>query len=400
MKKLLWLAVFISLIMASPAFAENMFEKMKSSAEAGDAVAQYKLAMEYYNGDYFPKDLKKCAEWCEKSAAQGYAGALMQLGVLYTYGEGVPKDLKKAFELEEKAAVQGYDVAQFGLGGKYIRGEGVARDPKKAVEWLEKAAAQGNLGALNGLALAYYEGKTAGIPKDAVRAYAYFELSIKNGDKKEQTAASMNGLLKTMSKTQADEARKMSKDILDKIENNRKNHIKATPARKVPANVPPPPIVEARGNDNQMKKDIGASVPAGANFTWKPFKMALSNKKIEDLKLLLEKGVDLKFTNQNGENCIFQLTAGVIGGDNDEKSAVMAGMLVEKGAEVNVKNKFGQTALMMAAKYGNVPLMKFLVEKGAEVNARSDKGMTALGYAKNAGQEESVKYLVSVNAAE
>lgn len=394
MKKIyLIFALFIT-VLAVPAFAANMFESMKNAAEGGDAAARYKLAMEYYGGDYFPKDLKKCAEWCEKSALQGYARAQMHMGVLYTYGEGVSKDLKKAFEWEEKAAAQGLDAAQFGLGGKYLRGEGVSVDSKKAVEWLEKAAGQGNLGALNTLALVYSEGKTAGIPKDVVKAYAYFDVYAKNGGNKDAVSASMNDLLKIMSRSQSDEARKISEGVLGKIRNSEKN-------RKSNLSAPPPQL---NPNDiaKPMKKEKTADVnaAAGDNSSWKTLKLTLMNKKVDDLKQILEKGADLKFTDQNGENCLFKLTGGVTGGDNDIKSAEMAGMLIEKGVDVNAKNKFGHTVLMLAAKQGNAPLMKLLIEKGADVNARSDNGTTALGYARKARQEESVKYLVSLSAAE
>jgi len=408
MKKLLYSVTLILAVFMLPAFAANMFEAMKSSAESGDAAAQYKLAMEYYAGEYFTKDLKKCAEWCEKSAAQGYAKAQMQLGVLYTYGEGVPKDLKKGFEWEEKAALQGYAVAQFGVGGKYIRGEGVPVDSKKALEWLGKAAEQGNIGALNTLAIVYQQGNIAGIPKDLVRAYAYFDVFAKSGGNKEVASASMNGLLKAMTGTQPDEARKMSRDMFDKIENNKKNPNKNSPAPsglrisvppppKNPALVPPPPIIAGQKNEAPAKINAGAYAPTAEA---KALKLALMNKNVENLRQLLEKGADLKALDSNGENSLFHLTCGGTGGDNDEKSAVMAAMLVEKGVGVNAKNKFGQTVFMMAAKYGNVPLMKFLVEKGADVNARSDNGSTALGYARKAKREESVNYLVSINAAE
>ena len=45
-------------------------------------------------------------------------------------------------------------------------------------------------------------------------------------------------------------------------------------------------------------------------------------------------------------------------------------MLLEAGADANVANEDGQTALMLAARTGNVAVAKLLVQHGADVNRR------------------------------
>src|SRR2546430_15762922 len=52
--------------------------------------------------------------------------------------------------------------------------------------------------------------------------------------------------------------------------------------------------------------------------------------------------------------------------------------LLEKGADVNAKNKYDDTALIHAAYAGDTDTVVVLLEKGAEVNARDDMGKTAL----------------------
>ena len=59
--------------------------------------------------------------------------------------------------------------------------------------------------------------------------------------------------------------------------------------------------------------------------------------------------------------------------------------LLEKGgAEVNVKDNFGMTALHYAAENGHLEVVKYLLEKGgAEVNVKTNDGKTALDLARN-----------------
>ena len=52
--------------------------------------------------------------------------------------------------------------------------------------------------------------------------------------------------------------------------------------------------------------------------------------------------------------------------------------LVAEGADVNVRDRLGETPLMYAAVVGSLEGMGFLVGKGADVNARNESGATAL----------------------
>jgi ankyrin repeat protein len=52
--------------------------------------------------------------------------------------------------------------------------------------------------------------------------------------------------------------------------------------------------------------------------------------------------------------------------------------LLAKGADVNATNADGYTALMYTASYGNSAMVRFLLDEGANVNARDKSGLTAL----------------------
>jgi ankyrin repeat protein len=45
-------------------------------------------------------------------------------------------------------------------------------------------------------------------------------------------------------------------------------------------------------------------------------------------------------------------------------------LLLEKGADVNAKNKYGRTALIYATERGYTEIVQLLLEKGADVNAK------------------------------
>ncbi len=68
-------------------------------------------------------------------------------------------------------------------------------------------------------------------------------------------------------------------------------------------------------------------------------------------------------------------------------------VLLEAGANVNLRNADGATALGWAANVGELQLVTILVENGADVNAADDNGRTALSIAEDRKDEELIAYL-------
>jgi ankyrin repeat protein len=65
--------------------------------------------------------------------------------------------------------------------------------------------------------------------------------------------------------------------------------------------------------------------------------------------------------------------------------------LLEEGADVNVKDKYGATTLMMASTKGLTEIVKLLMDAGGNVNTSTPNGFTPLIVASQYGYTEIVK---------
>ncbi|NOX93279.1 MAG: sel1 repeat family protein [Gammaproteobacteria bacterium] len=119
------------------------FTVFSGLAKAGDAEAQYNLAMLYRAGKGVEKDLSASFKWFQQAAEQGISDAQYYLAHMYDNGETVEKNLPKAFEWYRKAAEQGQGLAQINLGVIYADGIGVPQNIEQAYLWFHVAAAQG-----------------------------------------------------------------------------------------------------------------------------------------------------------------------------------------------------------------------------------------------------------------
>ena len=99
------------------------------------------------------------------------------------------------------------------------------------------------------------------------------------------------------------------------------------------------------------------------------------------MRLMLEKGADPNRAMKNGTTALM-ITAGrvVRGGGQSEQTLAALSVLVEKGADVNAATPDGSTALHQAVGRGD-DIVKFLVEKGARLDAKDKFGRTPLDIA-------------------
>jgi TPR repeat protein len=148
-------------------------------ADQGDAEAQFKLGVLYYQGKGVPQNYSEALRWYQKSADQGYAKAQYNLSDLYYQGKGVQQDYSEAVRWSRKAADQGYARAQAGLASMYYEGKGVPQDYAESVRWSRKAADQGDAWGQAALASAYYDGR--GVPQDYTESVRWSRKAAEQG---------------------------------------------------------------------------------------------------------------------------------------------------------------------------------------------------------------------------
>jgi len=110
------------------------------------------------------------------------------------------------------------------------------------------------------------------------------------------------------------------------------------------------------------------------------------------LKYLVEQGIDINKTNNDGNTVLFEVCS--------RGNEALIKYLVELGADINIKNINGNTVLFEACANGNEELVKYLVEFGADINIINNSGKTLLCKAYSSGNEALVKYLLEHGANE
>ena len=126
---------------------EQALPRLRHLADAGFAMAQYRLAKLYERGEGVAADLVQARQWTERAAAGGNTRAIYDLGVYYARGEGAPRDDAAAFRYFQQAAELGLADGQYNLGVLYQEGRGAGADPGEALFWFMAAAQQGDAAA-------------------------------------------------------------------------------------------------------------------------------------------------------------------------------------------------------------------------------------------------------------
>ena len=187
----------------------------RRASEAGDVLAQYRLAELLQGGKGVSADIAQAERWIVRAAEQGHALAqtyalmnfkrrvepsrlikqilddftrwaddgnvlaMYDLSYRYEVGRYVETDLQRASSLMQKAAEAGFAQAQSTLGTKYLTGKGVPASDTEAAKWFLRAAAQGSAMAQFFLGTMHEDGR--GVTRDRTKAIAWFEKAAAQG---------------------------------------------------------------------------------------------------------------------------------------------------------------------------------------------------------------------------
>lgn len=124
-----------------------------------------------------------------------------------------------------------------------------------------------------------------------------------------------------------------------------------------------------------------------------PLSYAASEGDTEIVRLLLEKGANVKFRHPMGGGT--PLTDAAQGGYTE-----IVKMLLDKGADINAtqEDMMGLTALTGAAFLGHTDVVKLLLDRGVPVDGQTDDGSTPLQLAVSSAHPELVQLLLEKGA--
>ncbi|ROR34617.1 tetratricopeptide repeat protein [Inmirania thermothiophila] len=125
---------------------QRAFALFKPLADAGDARAQVRLGIMYFNGQGVAEDEGEALRWFRSAAEAGDADGAFRLGYLYAYGYAEPEEgtaQEAAARWYRRAAEQGHADAAFQLGLLYLTGSGIDKDPEEGMRWIRRAAEAG-----------------------------------------------------------------------------------------------------------------------------------------------------------------------------------------------------------------------------------------------------------------
>lgn len=165
---------------------------------------------------------------------------------------------------------------------------------------------------------------------------------------------------------------------------------------------PPPdpkamPIMRAlRNGDKQTFRSMARRLPNPGNMRGPlgttPLMQAVLYGDAESVRVLLESGADPNIRNEAG-------TTALMWAVNDLKKTRL---LLDRGADVNARSEDSRTPLLIAAgRSGSRDVVKLLLDRGADINARSPGlggDMTALTEAARLGDEGLLRLLVERGA--
>ena len=120
---------------------------------------------------------------------------------------------------------------------------------------------------------------------------------------------------------------------------------------------------------------------------------------VNQVRQLIASGADVNVRNKFGNTPLWMASLG-----GDAKDTEVVKLLLASKANVDVRDKFGATPLHVASQFGNTEVVKLLLEAGANVNAADKDGDTPLMAASRGGHTEAVNPLLvagaNVNAAD
>lgn len=132
--------------------------------------------------------------------------------------------------------------------------------------------------------------------------------------------------------------------------------------------------------------DIGADITATDANGLSALHLAVVADQKDIVAVLLIEGADVRKTDSSGRTALHWASLAT----DDRELALL---LLKHGAGVNALNLVGESPLHEAVTFGNVDAVRVLLERGADRNLKAEDGTTALARARAEGHDAIVELL-------
>jgi ankyrin repeat protein len=150
----------------------------------------------------------------------------------------------------------------------------------------------------------------------------------------------------------------------------------------------------------------GADIEQPALKGFKPLTLAIAEQKYETAKALMEEGSDV--SSSSGDDGLTPLMIVAAQMTPAEGAMFLPGStrpndiavgLIERKAAIDAQSKSGTTALMIAASHNNAPMIGLLMDAGADPDIKNSQGQTASDVAKLNDNQEAAQAILVLGSA-
>lgn len=134
---------------------------------------------------------------------------------------------------------------------------------------------------------------------------------------------------------------------------------------------------------------VAAAFPLAWAGAYEDILAAAHRNDAETVADLVRRGMDVNTSDRSGTSLLM-----IAAGNGNEQ---LLETLLRSRANILKKNKYGDSAITLAALRGHLPVLRRLIEHGG-AEGINDPGWGALHYASFAGHTDTVRYLLSMKA--
>ncbi len=122
-----------------------------------------------------------------------------------------------------------------------------------------------------------------------------------------------------------------------------------------------------------------------------PLMVAVKRNNLKMAQLLLDNDADINASTEDGVTALTHAIWLIEQSGWEQNNGAMVKLLLDNDAAINALDSRGETELMDVARYGHLKIAELLLERGADVAIKNKKGKTALEIAEEEGNTEVVK---------